>query len=300
MFHAKRLAVLLFIALLLPLTALAERMYILPESNTRLLTWDEVAEWDYESLGYAFNEIFARHGYDFIPGGEYEYYFQTRPWYVANGTYNNQRDCYTKVSDVEWKNYDLIKEVRAYKKNYGDWGLSIWDNFSTGFDTLQGFEYIELRADQNLPVYSAPTQNAWRGANGKASVSTNGAIYAAGWENGWLLVMYETNNGSIRVGYVDTYSIRGGVPMDTSLSFSYVTATVEQNCSLTDDPARTGSVMTTLRAGTTVTWLTRFYNNSAWDYVETTVNGQTARGFVRAGSLSINRGTDPLEELEHK
>lgn len=300
MLRLNRFAALLLAVLLLPGAALAERMYILPESSTRLLTWDEVAAWDYESLGYAFNEIFARHGYDFIPGGEYEYYFQTRPWYVANGTYNNQRDCYPRVTEIEWKNYDLIKEVRAYKKDYGDWGLSIWDNFSTGFDTLQGFAYIELRADQNLPVYSAPSEHAWRGANGKASVSTNGAVYAAGWENGWLLVMYETNNGSIRVGYVDTGSIRGGVPMDTRLNFSYVTATVEQSSFLTDDPARTGSVMTTLTAGTTVTWLTRFYNNSAWDYVETTVNGKTARGFIRAGRLSIDRGTDPLEELEHK
>lgn len=300
MTHLKRLAALLLVALLLSSAALAERMYILPDSNRRLLTWDEVAEWDYESLGYAFNEIFARYGYDFIPGGEYEYYFSTRPWYVPNGTYNNQRDCYTRLSETEWQNYHLIKDVRAYKKTYGDWGLSIWDNFSTGFDTLQGFSYIELRSNQNLEVYSAPSYSAWRGANGKASVSTNGAVYAAGWENGWLLVMYETNNGSIRVGYVDANNIRGGVPMDVSLSFSYDTATVVQNCSLTDDPARTGTVMTTLRAGTTVTWLTRFYNNSAWDYVETTVNGKTARGFIRVGSLDINRSADPLEELNYK
>lgn len=296
----KRILALLLALLMLPAAALAEIMYILPESDTRLLTWDEVAAWDYESLGYAFNEIFARHGYDFNPGGEYEYYFETKPWYHANGTYNNQRDCYTKVSRIEWQNYDLIKEVRAYKKQSGDWGRSIWDDFSTGFDTLQGFEYIELRANQSLPVYSAPTKDSWRGANGKASVSTNGAIYAAGWESGWLLVMYETNNGSVRVGYVDSGSIRGGVPFDLNLDFSYDTATVLEKCTLTDDPARTGSAITTLKAGTQVTWLTRFYNNSAWDYVEVTVNGQTARGFIRAGSLDISRSTDPLENINHK
>lgn len=296
----KRILALLLALLMLPAAALAEIMYILPESDTRLLTWDEVAAWDYESLGYAFNEIFARHGYDFNPGGEYEYYFETKPWYHANGTYNNQRDCYTKVSRTEWQNYDLIKEVRAYKKLNGDWGRSIWDDFSTGFDTLQGFEYIELRANQSLPVYSAPTKDSWRGANGKASVSTNGAIYAAGWESGWLLVMYETNNGSVRVGYVDSSSIRGGVPFDLNLDFSYDAATVLEKCTLTDDPARTGSAITTLKAGTQVTWLTRFYNNSAWDYVEVNVGGQTARGFIRAGSLDISRSTDPLENINHK
>ncbi len=296
----KRILAVLLVLLLLPASVLAERMYVLPESGQRLLTWEEVAQWDYESLGYAFNEIFARHGYDFIPGGEYEYYFRTKPWYRPNGTYNNQRDCYPRVTRTEWANYELIKEVRAYKKLHGDGGLSIWDHFSTGFDTLQGFDYIELRAGQSLPVYSAPSKSAWRGANGKASVSTNGAIYAAGWESGWLLLMYETNNGSIRVGYVSQSSIRGGVGMDRNLSFSYDTATVTQRCTLTDDPARTGSAIAELNPGTQVTWLTRFYNNSAWDYVEVTVKGKPARGFIRAGSLDIARSDDPLEHVIYK
>ena len=296
----KRLIALLLMILLLPACALADLMYVLPESNTRLLTWDEVAVWDYESLGYAFNEIFARHGFDFNPGGEYEYYFETKPWYRPNGTYNNQRDCYPQVTTVEWKNYELIKDVRAYKRAYGDWGKSIWDDFSTGFDTLQGFDYIELRANQNLAVYSAPSKSSWRGASGKAQVSTNGAIYAAGWESGWLLLMYETNNGSIRVGYVNAKDVRGGVPMDRQLTFSYAPAAVLEKCTLTDDPARTGTAIATLNAGTQVTWLTRFYNNAAWDYVEVTVNGKTARGFIRAGSLDVQRGEDPLENVDYK
>ncbi len=295
----KRILAFILVLLMLPAVVLAERMYVLPDSDKRLLTWEEVAEWDYESLGYAFNEIFARHHYDFIPGGEYEYYFETKPWYTPNGTYNNQRDCYPQVSRTEWANYELIKEVRAAKR-YNDWGRSIWDDFTTGFDTLQGFEYIELRSGQSLPVYSAPSTSAWRGANGKASVHTNGAIYAAGWESGWLLVMYETNNGSVRVGYVNSRNIRGGVPMDQYLTFSYDSATVTQRCTLTDDPARTGSAITTLQPGARVTWLTRFYNNAAWDYVEVNVNGKTARGFIRAGSLDINRSADPLENIDYK
>lgn len=296
----KRILALLLALLLLPAAALAERMYIFPDSDTRLLTWDEVAEWDYETLGYGFNEIFARHGYDFEPGGEYAYYFKTRPWYSPNGTWNNRRDCYTRLSTLEWENERLIKEVRAYKKEHGDWGQSIWDSFSTGFDTLQGFDYIELRSGQKLAVYSAPSKSAWRGANGKALVNTNGAIYAAGWESGWLLLMYETNNGSVRVGYVAAGDIRGGVPMDRNLSFAYDAATVTQRCTLTDDPARTGTAIVTLQPGTKVTWLTRFYNNSAWDYVETTVGGKTVRGFIRTGSLEISRDADPLENIDYK
>lgn len=294
----KRILALILVLLMLPFAALAERMYVLPDSDKRLLTWDEVAEWDYESLGYAFNEIFARHGYDFIPGGEYEYYFQTRPWYRANGTGNNRRDCYPRLSRTEWRNYELIKEVRAYKRQH-DGGRSIWDDFSTGFDTLQGFEYIELRSGQKLPVYSAPTTEAWRGAAGEAMISTNGAVYAAGWESGWLLVMYETNTGGVRVGYVKAGSIRGGVPIDCQLTFSYDEASVVTRCVITDDPARNGSAIMTLQPGARVTWLTRFYNRYAWDYVEVSVNGRIARGFIQAGCLDIDRDVDPLENVAY-
>ena len=45
--------------------------------------------------------------------------------------------------------------------------------------------------------------------------------------------------------------------------------------------------------------MARFYNNSAWDYVEVNVGGKTARGFIRVGSLDINRSADPLEDLDY-
>ena len=288
-------------ALLVLLTAagaLADRMYVLPESNSRKLTWEEIDYWDYESLGYAFNEIFARHGYNFNPGQDYDNYFRAMPWYTPNDDPRNQVACYPKLNSVEWYNVDLIKEVRAAKKK-NDYGHSIWDSFSTGFDTLQGFGFIQLRSGQKLPVYSAPSEKAWRGNSGKASVSTNGAIYAAGWDGDWLLIMYETNKGSVRVGYVNGNKVRGGIPVDVSLRFSHDPATVLADCTLTDDPARSGTSITTLKAGTQVTYLTRYYNNSAWDYVETTVGGKVTRGFVRAGSLNVSYSADPLESISY-
>jgi len=284
------------LALIMCSGALADRMYILPESGSRKLTWDEIAYWDYETLGYAFNEIFARHGYNFNPGQDYDHYFRAMPWYTPNADPRNQVACYPKLNSVEWYNVDLIKEVRAYKKK-NDSGHSIWDSFSTGFDTLQGFNFIQLRSGQKLNVYSAPDTKSWRGANGKATVSTNGAIYAAGWDGNWLLIMYETNGGSVRVGYVNGNKVRGGVPVETSLRFDRDPATVEKSCTLTDDPARTGSAIATLKVGTQVTYLTRFYNESAWDYVEVKVNGKLARGFVRAGSLRIDHSADALDSI---
>ncbi len=289
----------LLTALFLLMTgALAERMYVLPESDTRKLTWEEIDEWDYESLGYAFNEIFARHGYNFNPGQDYDNYFRAMPWYTPNADSRNQVACYPKLNSIEWYNVDLIKEVRAAKKN-NDYGRSIWDSFSTGFDTLQGFHYVQLRSGQKLAVYSAPDDDSWRGSSGKATVSTNGAIYAAGWDGDWLLIMYETNQGSVRVGYVDGNKVRGGVPVDRNLYFAHDPATVSTRCTLTDDPARTGTAIATLEPGTQVTYLTRYYNNSAWDYVEVRVGRQLARGFVRAGSLNVNYSADPLENITH-
>ena len=109
--------------------------------------------------------------------------------------------------------------------------------------------------------------------------------------------MYETNNGGVRVGYVNGNKVRGGVPLETSLHFDHEAAMVRRDCTLTDDPAARGTAIASLRAGMQVTWLTRYYNQSAWDYVEVSVQGKAARGFVPAGSLSINHGSDPLESL---
>ena len=70
---------------------------------------------------------------------------------------------------------------------------------------------------------------------------------------------------------------------------------VETAATLTDDPALTGKPLAQLPAGTTVTFLTTMYNSDAWDYIETTIDGKTARGFVPSGILSIT-GEDATEK----
>ena len=280
----------LMLAVCIPAASVAELAYLIPDSDSRKLTQEELWQWDYESLGYILNEIFARHGYHFIPGEKYDYYFRCMPWYTPNADPDNQAACYPKLNSVEWYNEQQVKAVRQQMRdsgNYNPGGRSVWDNFSTGFDTLQGFEYVALKAGQKLPVYSAPYTDSWRGANGKAKVSTNGNVWAAGWENGWLLVMYETNSGSVRVGYVPAGEIKGTVPESRMLTYDYATATVEKRCTLTDDPARTNSAIVTLQPGQTVTYLSSYFNRSPWDYIETVADGQTVRGFIPAGCLSV-------------
>ncbi|MCR4886717.1 MAG: YARHG domain-containing protein [Clostridiales bacterium] len=300
----KTVAVLLLLSLLFTCAfpALADQMYLIPDSNTRRLTEEELWEWDRESLGYIFNEIFARHGYVFIAGGKYDMWFRSQPWYTPNANPDNQKQVYPKLSQLEWDNYYTIKKVAGQMDDLGEKkhtpGRKCYADYTPPLSglMLSGFSFVNLKADQTLPVYSAPSFDAWRGANGKAAVSTNGAVYAAGWESGWLLVFYETNNRSIRVGYVHPSSITGRVDCNTMLQFDYDESAVLGNVTLTDDPMLSNTAIRTLSQGDTVKYLTSMTNQNGqiWDYIETTAAGKPARGFIPHGFL---QSLSPAEEF---
>ena len=285
-------------------SALADRMYLIPDSDTRRLTQDELWQWDRESLSFIFNEIFARHGYVFSEGGKYDIWFSAMPWYTPNANPDNEHYCLPKLSKLEWDNYHTIKQVAKEMDSYGVRGhdpkKKCYRNYTPKGNTfaLSGFSYANLKSGQKLAVYSAPSSGSYRGSNGKAQVSTNGGVWAAGWEGNWLLIYYETNKGSIRVGYVDGAKIRGGGSTWQQLQFSREPVTLTQSCTLTDDPMRGNSPMASLRAGSSVTYLSSFINQNGqmWDYVETSVNGQRARGFLPANC--IDYGADPLFDAE--
>ena len=281
----------------------ADLMYLIPDSNTRLLTESELWQWDYESLGYILNEIFARHGYVFEAGGKYEAYFSSLPWYTPNSNPDNRVACYSQLNSTEWKNEALVKKVRADMRAQGTTNKvgtkSVWDHYSSGFDTLNGFAYTQLQPNQKFTVYSAPTTSAPRGSNGKASVSTNGAVYIAGEENGWMMVMYETNGGSVRVGWFRRTDVKGKVQGDTwntRLNFAYLSARVTAAAAVTDDPVYAAGSLGSLHAGDQVTYLSTYHNRRSWDYIEfTTASGQTARGFIPVGVLDY--GTAEKDEI---
>ena len=286
--------------------ALGDSMYIIPDSDTRKLTEEELWEWDYESLGYILNEIYARHGYDFGAGEKYENYFSTLPWYTPNESDDNNQACYGQLNSTEWYNEALIKRVREEMRNSSNdnrKGKSIWDHYSSGFDVIQGFEYVQLSVNQTFAVYSAPDDHSWRGANGKACVSTNGAIYSDGAERGWLLVMYETNNGGVRVGYINKSSVKGkanGKVYNEELAFGFLPARVTSTCPMTDDPAKKTSKIMTLPAGMQVTYLTSYFNRNAWAYIEThTPDGLRCRGFIPLDCLEQGMGDPDLVGMDY-
>lgn len=280
---------------LLPAAALADRLYLMEDSNSRRLTEAELWEWDRESLSYMFNEIFARHGYVFQAGGQYDVWFRAMPWYTPNANPDNQTQVYPYISNLEWDNYNTIKKVisqmDAMNLPAHDPAKRCYTEIKPPISGIQlsSFSFVQLKGGQKLAVYSAPTTQAWRGANGKAAVDTNGAVWAAGWDNGWLLVFYETNNGAVRVGYVQGSAISGTVSNVTQLHFDLKAATVTAPCSMTDDPVLSNTTMRVLSTGTTVTYLSCMINQNGqlWDYVETQIDGKVARGFVMHGSLNI-------------
>lgn len=293
--HVVRILCLLLCLTMMPLCALADHLYLIEDSNTRRLTEEELWDWDRESLSYIFNEIFARHGYVFNPGEQYDIWFRAMPWYTPNANPDNQTQVYPYLTNLEWDNYKTIKKVIGQMDALGYPSHTAGKRCYTDFQPprsgwmLTGFSYVSLKSGQNLAVYAAPSTQAWRGANNKASVNTNGAVWAAGWVNGWLLVFYETNNGSVRVGYVQGNDISGRVENVTQLQFANKTATVISACSLTDDPLLANITMRTLSKGERVTYLTTMINQNgqAWDYLETQVDGKAARGFVPHGCLEI-------------
>lgn len=275
--------------------ALADHQYLL-DSNTRRITEAELWEWDRESLSFMFNEIFARYGFTFDPGGLFYNWFNSQPWYKRTPKVDDQT-AYDLTTALEWDNYETIKKVilememvgHPYRKSPGS-RLKSWIDYQPpGNWTLTGFEYVDIRAGQKLPVYSAPSQRSYRANNNKAMTNTNGAIWAAGWENNWLLIFYELNNGGLRVGYVDGNSIKGSIDMSARLQFAFDQVAVLNTCRLTDDPLQSNATIDTLNAGDTVTYLTTVINQNgqAWDYIETTVEGKTTRGFLPSGSIEV-------------
>ncbi len=287
------LSAVLFLGLLLPALASAESLYVIPDSNTRKLTREELWEYQYDTLLYAFNEIYARHGYKFQTGSRCYMWFTRMPWYVPNEneTATDHHATYSQCSKLENENVDLIKAVRKEMRDLGTTnpkGKGMPTPPNQNVDTPRGFTYVNLKAGQKLAVYTAPSAAAYRANNGKASVSTNGAVYALGWDSGWMLMLYEANQaGQYRVGYVNSSEIKGTLPSLPQLQWDRCDCEVLETATLTDDPALTGKALATLSKGTHVTYLTTMYNSGAWDYVETTINGQVARGFVAAGSLSM-------------
>jgi len=78
--------------------------YILPYSNKRTLTSEDLKGLSKNQLALARNEIFARHGYTF-PTEPYKSYFASKSWYKPNPKYTNDGK---ELSALERHNVKVI------------------------------------------------------------------------------------------------------------------------------------------------------------------------------------------------
>lgn len=259
--------------------------YIIPDSDTRLLTEEELWGWQYEAVGFIYNEIFARHGRPFRSGEKYDVYFRSQAWYQVNPQYR-----YGLLNSVEQANerlaHQVLEDMRAQNTLNPQGRPLPRSNAQAISQTVLDFRAYDLKPNQKLDVYSGPGTGYYRSANGKASVSTNGSVWIAGRENGWLAVAYDTNGGSRRIGYIDMGRLKDNLNPQ-SLNLSYTGSSISRACSLTDEPDGSCVEMARLAQGAQVTYLGPYTsrNGESWAYIEVSGN-QSMRGFVPADCVS--------------
>lgn len=83
-------------------------------SDYRYITYDDIMYMDRESIRFAKNEIYARHGYIFKSKDLYEYFFNATDWYYPTISSENWSDNY--FNEYEKANVKFLQEV------YDNWG----------------------------------------------------------------------------------------------------------------------------------------------------------------------------------
>jgi len=89
-----------------PTSSATDSSYIFKNSSTKKLTRSQILAIDKDLWGYARNEIFARHGYEFTDS-KYKKYFSKKSWYKPGGFSTSD------LNSIEWYNMDLIKSMEA-------------------------------------------------------------------------------------------------------------------------------------------------------------------------------------------
>ena len=137
----------------------------------------------------------------------------------------------------------------------------------------------------DLPVYTAPTLKGLRMAKGRAKIDTDRELYMAGkTSDGWLLVRYDPGNGTIRTGYIPPQYVRKVKAGKLNYLVDIPVVAAEQ-IPVTDDPIGGRNFFYTLQQGENFSILGKYTYHGSWWYIECTVDGKTARGFIdRVGS----------------
>ncbi|MDR2656556.1 MAG: SH3 domain-containing protein [Oscillospiraceae bacterium] len=150
----------------------------------------------------------------------------------------------------------------------------------------------------SVPVYSAPSSYALRGADGRASVGLDSTFYIYGYSD-WnsqdgtrfALIAYTLTAGGNRIGYIDSNDIfiNGSASPLIESNWGRASATTTQRCNVTDDPMGKQATLTSLGAGARVSCLARYIDSGVtWVYVSGVSGGRQFRGFIKAGYLRLD------------
>jgi len=144
-------------------------------------------------------------------------------------------------------------------------------------------ETLGVGKGTTLPVYSAPFEDAWRGAAGRAAVSSSEpfGILTTAQQGEWLLISYRVDEKSSRIGWIrrpEPMEAREDIPL---LYMSRALYRVTKNTILTDDPLGSRRIVTRLQQGDEIIAMLRLETDDGeWLYAETTVDGRPAWGFL--------------------
>ena len=150
------------------------------------------------------------------------------------------------------------------------------------------------------PVYTAPSLDAYRCANGKASYELEGAIAESNYVDDWLLVRYKIDEKYERVGYVEKKYLNDYKSTMPKLEMEYIPLTAAVDIEITDDPGLAFTPFGTIHKGETFYVLMKYTYTGNWYYVECTVEGKTARGFIDRTKTSYYLGGSVLPDENMK
>ena len=157
---------------------------------------------------------------------------------------------------------------------------------------------VHLARKAYLPVYAAPFDDAYRAANGRAEVclSEPFSVLASTEDGMWLLIEYEIDAQSRRIGYIRTPQDvdLSALDVQTLRSFPKEMEVAEQTF-ITDDPYHSQRVLGHLKQGEMITCLG--WADAYYIYAQVEIRGKTAYGFVPVKALNIPKAPR-IREME--
>ena len=144
----------------------------------------------------------------------------------------------------------------------------------------------------SAPVYTAPSENSIRLADGKASCSVETEIAVAGYVDSWLMVRYELGkkgdkDREVRVGYIPpkySKSLKSGTG---NIEFDSIPVQLAEEITITDNPRHNSKPFGTLPAETEIIVLGKYTYSGNWWYIETTLDGKLTRGFINRSEAAL-------------